>query len=515
MRRIFVFGDSVAFGRGVKETDSWASKMGRFFDAVSRGESLIFNLGIPGETSIDLNARFEEEIKARIRSRGEDDYNVAILATGINDAKIKLKKPQVTRKDFVRSINKIIDVAEKYSDKTIFVGPIRIRNGRTGQFKNKFIEEYNGLLKTICFDRKIKFIDIFGTWPVSCVDWYCDDGVHPNKMGHKYIAKRVINELGSLRKEYINPFPVLKNELALKKVDFKKFRIKKSSITSSDLFLGHVGQSFGMPDVILGGPCIRKDIDKEGISLNTFYQIFLPIKIASLLKRPCRIYLGLKEELILSPEHSDAYTALVAALTKAIHEIATNLKVDVSIIDTSDPGINKIVEETLAESKLNLSEEESEDLYSFSPGQNKTKKHTSSRILTNKRVVTCHSLPFLRKATGYDTFLIVEDFEQIKTYLRASRMSGEGRLPARSDFLAFLPLPNIFLSSTMFKAKPEGKIYLSRTAISYGDIWRKSCPASRRICTALLELMGYKINRFSSNRRNFISGMDSISHFFG
>ncbi len=514
MRRILIFGDSIAFGRGVKKTDSWAYKISRFFDAVSNEESLIFNLGIPSETSAGLGMRIEEEIKVRIRPKNKEDYNLVIIATGINDAKVILGKPRVSKKDFIRNITDAIDVAEKYSDKTVLVGPIKVRSRRTGQFKNKSIKEYNRLLKTICHNRKTKFIDLFGSWPLSSDDYYRDDGIHPSKVGHNYIAKVITNELASLQKEYIDPFPILRNELGLKDPDFEKLGLKESNIIHNDLFLGHINQNLIAPDVVLGGPCIRRDIDKEGISLNTFYQIFLPIKIASTLKKPCKIYLGLKEELILSPEHTNAYAVLANKLTRGIKKMASSLKADVSIINTADPSINKIIEETMKAARLNLSKEESEDLYRFSLSQNRNKEHIPTRILINKRVITCHSVSFLKKVTGCDTFLIVEDLEQIKTFLRAGQMNGGGISLSKSDFLTFLPLPNIFLSSTMFKAKPEGRIYLSRSPATYGDVWSRSCPASRRIYTALLELMGQKINRFNSNCENFISGMGRISRFF-
>ena len=508
MRRIFVFGDSIAFGRGVKKNENWVSKIHDFFDTNSSEENIVFNLGIPSETSTDLNARFEKEMRVRIKSKNAEDYNVVVIATGINDSKLKLKKSQVTKEHFIKNINEIIDIAEKYGDKIIFIGPTKVEGKEAGQFKNTLIEEYSSLLQDTCLSKRIMFINIFERWPVSSDNYYCEDGVHPNELGHAYIAERIINEFSSLDKESINPFPALKNELSLDKPGFEEFDLKNLNLIKNDLFLGQLQQEFSMPEVVLGGPCIRRDINSEGISLNTFYQIFLPIKVASLLKRPCKVYLGLQEELILSPEKTKEYLSLADKVIKAIQKIATDYKVDVSIINTSSPKINQDVQESIQESKLSLSKEESENLYSFSSNQNKVKEHAAERILVSQRVIICHGSLFLKKATEYNSFLIVEDLEQIKGYLYMEKNKST------ANFLAVLPLPSIFLTSTMLKAKPEEKIYLSLLPQEYRDIWKKSCPVSKRTYSALLELMDYKINRFSSNCENFVSGMEKISEFF-
>jgi lysophospholipase L1-like esterase len=513
MRRIFIFGDSIAFGRGVKNNENWASEIHDFFDTNYNEENIVFNLAIPSETSTELNARFEKEMKIRIKSKTVEDYNLVIIAIGINDCKLKLKESQVTKDHFLKNIDEIIDIAEKYADKIVFIGLTKVKGKEIGQFKNTLIREYNDLLEVACLSKKIMFIDIFKKWPACSDNYYCEDGVHLNKTGHKYIAERIINEFSSLNKEFINPFPVLKNELSLDKSGFETFGLKNLDLIKNDLFLGQLQQEFSIPDVVLGGPCIRRDINSGGISLNTFYQIFLPIKVASLFRIECKVYLGLQEELILSPKKTEEYLLLADQVIKAIYRIALDYKVDVAIINTSDPKINHSIQKSIQENKLSLSKEESENLYSFSSNQNKVKEHTVERVLVNQRVITCHGSLFLKKVTGHNSFLIVEDLEQIKGYLYLEK-SDSKKKETTANFLAVLPLPSIFLTSTMLKGPLEEKIYLSLSPQEYRYIWKKSCPVSKRTYSALLELMGYKINRFSSNCENFVSGMEKISGFF-
>ena len=508
MRRIFIFGDSIAYGRGVNKVDNWASKINDFFDANYSEENIVYNLGIPGEISTDLVTRFEREIKTRIKLKNHDDYNVAIIATGINDSKLKYKKTQVSKIDFMKNIEKIINVAEECVDRIIVVSPTQVQGGKISNFNNKYILEYACVLKSVCDNKRVTFVDVSKILP-SSKEYYCEDGIHPNKSGHSFIAEKIINKLKLLDREYINPMPILKNELAIDGSGFDKFNLKRvNSVINNDLFLGNLNKKIIAPDVVLGGPCIRNDINIEGISLNTFYQIFLPIKVASLLKKPCKIYLGLKEEMIISPERSKDYMLLGDMLIGAIKKISLDYNVAVEVIDTSNNDINRIIENCIQESKLYLSKEESENLYIFSSSQDKRKGHTSARILTNKRTIVCHSELFLKKATGYSKFLITEDFEQIKSYLYS--VGNDNNV----DFLALLPLPNIYSSGMMFKADPTQKIYLSLTPQKYRNIWKKSSPTSKRVYSALLDLMGFKSNYLGSNDKNFVLAMQYISNLF-
>ena len=252
---------------------------------------------------------------------------------------------------------------------------------------------------------------------------------------------------------------------------------------------------------------------EKGISLNTFYQIFLPIKIASIFKKPCRIYLGLKEEMIMSPEKSEDYVFLCSKLARVIKKVALDYNVDVEVVNTADNTTNRVIEECMQESGLHLSRKESENLYCFSDKQNKRKEHTPERILINQRIITCHSALFLQKVTGCSNFLIVEDFEQIKSFLSIHDKENENK-NHNIDFLAFLPLPNIFSSTTMFKADPTEKIFLSLISQEYEEIWRKTNPTSKRVYSLLLDLMGFKINYLGNNSKSFISAMKYISNKF-
>ncbi len=54
-------------------------------------------------------------------------------------------------------------------------------------YKNENIEKYNGIIKSICKDKNIYFIEIFEKWVVSNYKNLLEDGLHPNSDGHQKI----------------------------------------------------------------------------------------------------------------------------------------------------------------------------------------------------------------------------------------------------------------------------------------------------------------------------------------
>lgn len=517
MLKIFAFGDSIVFGRKVDANANWVSRLKGFFDDKLKDEVITYNLGILGETSEGLASRIEKEIYWRMKQKSLFDFNVALIAIGLNDAKIKNNKKQTSEENFINNVNKIIDISEKHVDLVVLVGPIKINENVLSEFNNNSIDIFNKILKKICLSRRLNFVDLFNNWPSSKVYLYSEDGIHPNAKGHNFIYKKIAEHLFSLKREFIDPYPILKNELSISKDELQKFNLNYEIGTEfeSDIYLGKFLRDSICAEIVLGGPCLRNDL--EGITLNTFYQIFMPIKVASILNKLCGIYLGFKEEIIYTPEKENEFNELKKKIKKAILRISSDFKVKSNIIDTSELKIDKLVEQCKNLEGVELSRTESEDIYSFFKNQNKTKFHKPERILINERVITCHGNEFMRRITGKNKFLIVEDFEQIKAYLylrNRNKVKNKDNHQYISDFLAFLPLPSTCLSTTMFKSKKEEKIFLSRTIEDYRDLWVKMNPLSKKVYSELLRLVGIPKNQFNNNIDNFVAGMKHISNYF-
>lgn len=254
--------------------------------------------------------------------------------------------------------------------------------------------------------------------------------------------------------------------------------------------------------MIIGAPCIRKDID--GISLNTFYQIFMPLKAASTLQLPCKILLGIREEILLQPKYSKEYEDLKKKVTKGINQITQELNTKVEIIDTSFLIYDKAINECIKKLNIELSVKESTNLFNLSIEKEKKTLHSNLRTYVDERVVASNTLYFLNELFGSNNFLIIEDIEQYKCILYAKKFSG-GKCP---NFLALLPLPSISGTSCMARAEKPDRIILNQKE-NYDTILKQSPAWVLEVYNELIYLFTRK-----TGKQNFTSAIQEISSFF-
>ena len=58
-------------------------------------------------------------------------------------------------------------------------------------YTNENIQEYNNVVKSICEENNLSFIEIFDNWMKSDYKNLLEDGLHPNSKGHKKIFETV------------------------------------------------------------------------------------------------------------------------------------------------------------------------------------------------------------------------------------------------------------------------------------------------------------------------------------
>ena len=194
-KRICVFGDS-----GVSEEIDWGFahwvSVFRKYICKQDENNSVFGLGISGETSKGLLKRIESEAKAR-------NPNIILIVIGDNDSRIQNQKMETSEKEFKINIEKIIKIAKRYSTMIIFLGSHPCNEHKTTPtiwskkeyFYNKNQKKYNDIVKLICKQEKIKFIDVFDEFYNSNYKQYLDneDGLHLNKKGNLLIARKVID----------------------------------------------------------------------------------------------------------------------------------------------------------------------------------------------------------------------------------------------------------------------------------------------------------------------------------
>lgn len=201
MTHILIFGDSISYGAYDKE-GGWVQRLRKFTDekylASQDIYSFVYNVSISGNDTNNLIERFESEAIRRVE---EEEENILIFAIGINDSFFIHSKNgfKVDQDKFKENIEKLIELAREYSSKIIFVGPTPVEEAKTTpipwdtdkSYKNENIRKYDEIIKSICEEKKVYFIEVFNTLSKLDYNALLEDGAHPNSEGHKKIFEIV------------------------------------------------------------------------------------------------------------------------------------------------------------------------------------------------------------------------------------------------------------------------------------------------------------------------------------
>lgn len=206
MDNILAFGASILYGAWDRE-GGWVSRLRKYVDEknsenLDESSCFVYNLGISGDSSQDLLSRFDMEAKARI---GNNEESLFIISIGVNDCMLDNETGlnNVPKENYIENLQKIINLAGKYSGKVIFMGffpvnetkvdPIPWRPGCS--YKNEYIEQYNGAMESVAEENKIPFINLYKKFSNLDYRKLLKDGVHPNSEGHELIFETIKNFL--------------------------------------------------------------------------------------------------------------------------------------------------------------------------------------------------------------------------------------------------------------------------------------------------------------------------------
>ena len=206
MARILVFGDSITAGALDYEEGGWVNRLRKFLDLkvlVDRKFSYrVYNLGISGDTTEDLIERFEFETKTRLK---EPEENIIILEIGINDSLLFQDKGElsVSAEKTKKNIQKLIKLSRKFTEKFLFIGLSPVYEPKVNplpwrkevSYRNEYIRKYNEIIKSVCKEKNVKFVEILEEWIRTDYNRFLEDGVHPNSEGHEKIFEIVKNFL--------------------------------------------------------------------------------------------------------------------------------------------------------------------------------------------------------------------------------------------------------------------------------------------------------------------------------
>jgi len=210
MANILIFGDSITWGAWDKE-GGWVQRLRKFLDEKNlldpKHDYMVYNLGVSGDSSIEVLERFEHEVKVRI----SENETIIIFAIGLNDSHlINETKLRVSLSDFRLNLEKLFKLSKKSSSNIIFLGLTPVDDSKVDpmpwapekSYRNDSVKEFDETIKSFCKKEEIHFIDVFGKLIQIDYKKLLEDGAHPNSEGHKKIFEII--------KKYLEKNKILK-----------------------------------------------------------------------------------------------------------------------------------------------------------------------------------------------------------------------------------------------------------------------------------------------------------------
>lgn len=203
--RVLIFGDSIT--QGFWDTEGgWVGRIRKHYDQqmidnTDNDPPTIFNLGVSGNSSDDVLARFENETKARAT-----EELAFVVAIGVNDARTKAGVNYSDPNRYKQNLSEILRLAKQHSSKIMFVGLtpcVEERSnpvswGDTG-YTNGRIKEFDDALRQFCEEEQLLFVEVFEPFAKAEAETeLLPDSLHPNDEGHQLVADLVLSKLQDL-----------------------------------------------------------------------------------------------------------------------------------------------------------------------------------------------------------------------------------------------------------------------------------------------------------------------------
>jgi acyl-CoA thioesterase-1 len=182
MRLIFI-GDSIVAGTGDPECRGWAGRVAAA--SVKAGVELTaYNLGIGGDTSAGVLARWQAEVGRRVNPELD---NLLVAQFGVNDARDSIEWPAATT---LRNLDRFLHETADAGFAPLIVGPIPTAQPR----ESERIGALSHAIGTACERARASFIELHSGLresPALLDEMEHGDGYHPGPAGYDAIARAV------------------------------------------------------------------------------------------------------------------------------------------------------------------------------------------------------------------------------------------------------------------------------------------------------------------------------------
>jgi lysophospholipase L1-like esterase len=171
----------------------WATRLKIYF-AAKNSDLSVHNLGISGNTTVDLLKRMKVEAIAR-------EPQIIVFAIGINDSRFRREKnnQEVSLMNFKKNLEKLQKIALEFTPRIVWVGITPVVEPKTTSvtwkpdksYTNNAIEEYDRAIRAHCTKTNSIFISMKGL----IENQELPDGLHPDANGHKKMFEKIKKEI--------------------------------------------------------------------------------------------------------------------------------------------------------------------------------------------------------------------------------------------------------------------------------------------------------------------------------
>ena len=209
--KIVVMGDSISdCGRTKPVGEGLFGALGRgyvsLFDAMAQVDHpewglRVVNMGIDGNTSRDLLARWETDVNAQAPDL------VAVLI-GINDVWRQFDSPfqpetHVLPDEYAANLRQIARQQAQHSYRLVFLSPFFLEPNTQEPMRAR-MDEYGALMREVATENGIPFVDLQQAFAGLLQNFYPGyltwDRVHPSEPGQLVLARKLMGAVESLRR---------------------------------------------------------------------------------------------------------------------------------------------------------------------------------------------------------------------------------------------------------------------------------------------------------------------------
>lgn len=187
-RYVMFFGDSHTVGTGDPEALGWAGRVAGA--AIAAGIPVTsYNLGVRGQTSVEVAARCRVEAPPRLPDDGSDSR--AVFAFGVNDVTLQDGTLRCSQEESLEALEAALDDAAELGMRPLVIGPAAIDD----EDVNERIIALSAAFRGLCEQRRVLFVPLVEGLLRSHL-WRQEvavgDGAHPGAYGYMEIARLVL-----------------------------------------------------------------------------------------------------------------------------------------------------------------------------------------------------------------------------------------------------------------------------------------------------------------------------------